>query len=281
MTRLPRPRGPRRTAAFIAGAVAAALAAAMLAGIGAGAAGTRPSFTHPARGGDIRVTPVLHASLQIAHAGTVIQVDPWSAADLSTLDAADLILVTDDPGHHLDPAAIARLRKPTATVILPSNADGRIPGARVMRNGDSLTVGAVRVEAVAAYDLTPGEPAHPKGEANGYVLTLGGRRLYLAGVTECVPEVRALRRVDVAFMPLNIPPGRMAPAAAAACTRALRPGTVYVYHYDQGEASRIGNTAPPAGWLPDGLTVPASLRAFEDALAGSGITVRMTDWYRR
>ena len=126
----------------------------------------------------------------------------------------------------------------------------------------------IQVEAIAAYDIKPGEPSHPKGEANGYVITLGGKRIYFAGVTECVPEVRALKNIDVAFMPMNIPVERMTPAAAAECVKAIAPKIVYVYHYDQEAAARLTNPratpAPPAG----GPRIAASVQAFKDALRG-------------
>ena len=83
-----------------------------------------------AEGGDVVITPVLHSSVQIEHAGTVVHIDPWSAADLSAAKPADLILVTDDPGHHLDPAAIEKLRKPGAPVVLTAAAHARSPPAR-------------------------------------------------------------------------------------------------------------------------------------------------------
>ena len=91
-----------------------------------------------------------------------------------------------------------------------------------LANGQSTTLAGVRVQSIAAYDLTPGAPEHPKGEASGYLITLGGRRILFAGVTECVPELLALKDIDVAFMPMNIPPKRMTPAAAADCVKKLR-----------------------------------------------------------
>src|SRR4026209_1512817 len=187
----------------------------------------------PAAGGDIEFTPILHSSVQIEHAGTVIQVDPWSLGDLSRAKPADLILITDDPAHHLDVKAIQQLRKPGAPVVITANGKAKVPDGIVLPNGQSTTAAGVRVESIAAYDIKQGEPSHPKGEANGYLITLGGKRIYLAGVTECVPEVRALKNIDVAFMPMNIPLQRMTPAAAAECVKALAPKIVYVYHYDQ------------------------------------------------
>lgn len=231
-----------------------------------------------ATGGDILISPVLHASVQVEYRDTVVHVDPWSAADLSRLKKASLILVTDDSGHHLDPRAITQLRGPNAPVVVTRKALAGFPAGLPLANGDSATLAGVRVESIAAYDLTPGAPEHPKGEASGYLITLGGRRILFAGVTECVPEVLALKDIDVAFMPMNIPPRRMTPAAAADCVKRLNPKVVYVYHYDQGAAAAITNSTPSANWLPSG-TVAESLRAFETALAGSSVEVRLPDWY--
>jgi L-ascorbate metabolism protein UlaG (beta-lactamase superfamily) len=233
----------------------------------------------PAAGGDIDITPILHSSVQVEHAGTVIQVDPWSVGDLSHAKAADLSLLTDDPAHHLDVRAIQQLRKPGAPVVITASGKAKVPDGIVLANGASMTLAGVRVESIAAYDLVPGPPEHPKGEANGYVITLGGKRLYFAGVTQCVPEVRAVKNVDVAFMPLNIPPARMTPSESAECVKALRPKVVYVYHYDQDAAARLTNpNAKPQG-LPGGMTIAQSLQAFKDALKGEAIEVRLPDWY--
>jgi len=234
---------------------------------------------YPASGGDIEITPLLHSSVQVEHAGKVIQVDPWSVADLSRAKPADLILITDDPGHHLDVKAIQQLRKPGAPVVITANGKARVPDGVVLANGESATLAGVRVESIAAYDLIPGPPEHPKGEANGYLITLGGRRIYFAGVTECVPELRALKNVDVAFMPMNIPPARMTPSAAAECVKLLKPKVVYVNHYDQDTAGRLTDPRAAARGLPGGISVAQSLQAFKDALKGEPIDVRLPDWY--
>lgn len=232
-----------------------------------------------ASGGDIQITPIIHASVQLEHAGTVVHIDPWSAGDLSLAKPADLILITDNPGHHLDVAAIARLRKPGAPVVIPANGKAQLPDGVVLANGRFATFGGVRVESIAAYDLKPGAPEHPKGEANGYLVTLGGRRIYFAGVTECVPELRALKDIDVAFMPMNIPPERMTPAEAADCVKILRPKVVYLNHYDQDYVALIGNPRATLRGLPGGLTVAQSLQAFHDALRGQPVEVRNANWY--
>ena len=90
----------------------------------------------PAEGGDIVITPILHASVRVEHAGAVVYVDPWSVADLSEARPADLILVTDDPSHHLDPAAIEGLRKPGAPVVLTAKAHESFPDGTVLANGE-------------------------------------------------------------------------------------------------------------------------------------------------
>lgn len=233
----------------------------------------------PATGGDILITPIIHSSVQIEHAGKVVQIDPWSAGDLSIAKPADLILITDDVGHHLDVRAIARLRKPGAPVIVAANGKSQVPDGIVLSNGESTTAAGVRVEATPAYDLKPGEPWHPKGEANGYLITLGGRRLLLAGVTECVPEIRALKNIDVVFMPVNLPLGRMDPEASAECVRALRPGIVYPYHYDQPYAARVANPRATATDA-DSAASQAGVQRFKQILAAEkGIDVRTGPWY--
>ena len=227
----------------------------------------------PAAGGDIEITTFIHSSIQIEHAGTVIQVDPWSLADLSRAKPADLILVTDDVGHHLDVKDISRLRKPGAPVVVPGVGRKQIPDGIVMANGETREIAGVRVEAIAAYDIKPGEPYHPKGEANGYVITLGGQRLYVVGVTECVPEIRALKDIAIAFFPLNLPLGRMEPAAAIECITAFAPKVVYPYHYDQEWVRPV----PAGGSRPAPTT--RGLQELATALKPHNIDVRLADWY--
>jgi L-ascorbate metabolism protein UlaG (beta-lactamase superfamily) len=232
-----------------------------------------PTHSVADRIGDIEITAFIHSSVQLEHAGKVIHVDPWSLADLSRAKPADLILVTDDVGHHLDVKAIQQLRKPGAPVVIAANGKARVPDGIALANGQSTEVAGYRVEAVAAYDITPGEPYHPKGEANGYIITVGGRRIYFAGVTECVPEVRALTRIDVAFFPMNVPLKRMEPPAAIECLRAFKPKVVYPYHYDQDWVAKVGKGAPRPAPTTRGL------HELRETLARDGIDVRLADWY--
>jgi L-ascorbate metabolism protein UlaG (beta-lactamase superfamily) len=229
-----------------------------------------------AAGGDITITPLSHASVRVDFAGRTIYVDPWRADTLTDAPRANLIIVTDADagGHHLDPAALARLRATGATVVIPQSGKQKVPEGVVMANGATQSFGDVTVEAIPAYDLVPGEPFHARGAANGYLVTLGGKRLYFAGVTECVPEMKALKNIDIAFMPMNLPNGRMTPDAVASCVRSFRPRVVYPYHYDQGYTARLAGRGDPAG-----ATVAAgTVRTLADSLKGVA-DVREGNWY--
>ena len=230
-----------------------------------------------AEGGDIVITPILHSSVQIEHGGKVVHIDPWSAGDLASAKPADPIMVTDDPGHHLDPVAIQQIRKPGAPVVLTSTAHAKFGEGEVLANGEKAVFADVLVEAVPAYDMTPGQPWHPKGEANGYVITLGGRRLFFSGVGECVPEIQALEDIDVAFMPMNLPLDRMRPIPVAECIKTFGPDVVYLIHYDNATARWFGDRDQPR---PDNAEeIAATIQALRDALDAEPIEVRDGDWY--
>jgi len=222
---------------------------------------------------DITITTFTHSDIQLEHQGKVIHIDPWSISDLSRAKPADLILITDDVNHHLDPKAIARVRKPGAPVVIAANGRAQVPDGIVLANGDTREIAGVRIEATPAYDIKPGEPYHPKGEANGYIVTLGGKRIYVAGVTECVPEVRGARNIDVAFFAMNVPLERMEPAAAIECLSAIKPKVVYPYHYDQEWVRPV----PAGGKRPQPTT--RGLKELADALGRQKIDVRLANWY--
>ena len=200
-------------------------------------------------------------------------------ARLDTAQPADLILITDADagGHHLDPAAITKVRKAGAPIVMPASGRTKLPDGIVLANGERREVAGVMVEAIAAYDLIPGDPFHAKGVANGYLITLGGKRILLAGVTECVPEIRALKNLDVVFVPMNLPQGRMTPAAVADCLRTLRPALAYPYHFDQGYIGRLsGRGGQPQPGQP---SAPDTVKALADAVKADRIEVRLGDWY--
>jgi L-ascorbate metabolism protein UlaG (beta-lactamase superfamily) len=224
--------------------------------------------------GEVTITPFTHSHIQLEHAGKVIHVDPWSVSDLSKAKPADLILITDDVGHHLDGKAIAKLRKPGAPVVIAANGKTVVPDGIVMANGESRVVAGVPIEATAAFDVTPGESFHPKGEANGYILTLGKQRIYVVGVTECVPEIKAAKNIDVAFFPMNLPAARMEPEAAIECIKAIKPKVVYPYHYNQAWVRPV----PAGGTRPQPTT--RGLQELVRALTPLNIEVRLANWYQ-
>ena len=209
--------------------------------IAAGA--TLEKDTLPMSGGDLEVTFVGHGSLYFAFGGKVIHVDPFGRlTDYGALPKADLVLVTHAHQDHLDAAAIAAIRKPGTRLLVAPACEGKVEGATVLRNGESATLLGVTVEAVPAYNLVhkrpDGTPFHPKGEGNGYVVTFGKTRVYVAGDTEAVPEMQALKAIDVAFLPMNLP-YTMTPEMVADAVRLFRPRILYPYHFGDTDTPRL------------------------------------------
>ena len=161
--------------------------------------------------------------------------------------------------------------------MLTSTAHAKLGEGIVLANGESGVFAGVPVEAVPAYDMTPGQPWHPKGEANGYVITLGGRRIFFSGVGECVPEIQALQRIDVAFMPMNLPLDRMRPVPVAECVKTFRPEILYTIHYDNATARWFENPEQPRP--ENAVEIAATIQTLRDALADEPVEVRDGDWY--
>ena len=190
--------------------------------------------------GDLKVTPVGHASVMLEFGGKVIHVDPLGKmGDYDKLPKADLILITHEHGDHLDVDAISKIRT-DKTVIVSSEAaaQGAKPSV-VMKNGDARTELGLKIEAVPAYNVVhkrdTGEPFHPKGRGNGYVITFGGLRVYVAGDTEDIPEMKDLKNIDVAFLPVNLP-FTMTGEMAANAVKVIKPKYLYPYHYAMGKS---------------------------------------------
>jgi L-ascorbate metabolism protein UlaG (beta-lactamase superfamily) len=193
--------------------------------------------------GDLRITFVGHGTLMMELGTKVIHADPVGRyADYSRLPKADLILVTHHHSDHLDVDAIAALRKPETVLLHTALGAEKIKGGTTLANGQTHTWAGIKIEAVPAYNLVhkrdTGEPFHPKGEGNGYVLTVGDKRIYVAGDTEDTPEMKALRGIAVAFLPMNLP-YTMTPEMVAAAAEALRPAILYPYHYGNTDTSKL------------------------------------------
>ena len=177
--------------------------------------------------------------------GKFIHVDPVSReADYAKFPKADLILITHGHGDHLDPKAINILRKEGTKIVLTKACAERVTGGIVMQNGDERNIQGLKIEALPAYNIvhkrSSGMPFHPKGEGNGYVITLGDKRVYVAGDTENVPEMKSLKKIDIAFLPMNLP-YTMTPEMAAKAAKAFKAKILYPYHFGQTDTSKLVN----------------------------------------
>lgn len=194
-------------------------------------------------GGDLEITFIGHGTLMFTFDGKIIHVDPYSkVGDYSTLPKADMILITHEHQDHLDLKALESVRREDTKVILTEACSKQVSGGIVMKNRDVQTVDGIRIEAVPAYNLVHkrdnGQPFHPKGIGNGYILTFGDKRVYVAGDTENIEEMKALKEIDVAFLPMNLP-YTMTPEMVADAAEAFQPKILYPYHYGDTDTSKL------------------------------------------
>jgi L-ascorbate metabolism protein UlaG (beta-lactamase superfamily) len=193
--------------------------------------------------GDLQISFIGHGTLLFSFDVKIIHIDPWSKlADYSKMPEADLILITHEHADHLDAEAIKTLRKEGTEVIANRTSADRLPGSLVMNNGDVKSILGIKIEAVPAYNIihmrSPGQPFHPKGNGNGYVLTFGDKRIYVAGDTENTPELKRLPDIYCAFLPMNLP-YTMTPEMVADAAKAIKPKILYPYHFGETDTSRI------------------------------------------
>ena len=190
--------------------------------------------------GDLEIYFIGHGSLMFRFNDKAIYVDPWSRlADYSILPKADLILITHHHPDHLDSAAIAVVSKDSTQIILTASAFDILKKGTVMKNGDALSVCGIGIKAVPAYNITAGRDRfHPKGRDNGYVVTIGKKEIYIAGDTENIPEMAALKNIDIAFLPMN-QPYTMLPAQVAEAVNKIRPRILYPYHFDDTDTAEL------------------------------------------
>ena len=251
------------SAAFVAAILSVSLAAAYPASQSDEIA--RQTDIIPTNSGNLQITPIYHASVLLQWKDKAIYVDPVSTGKYAGLPKADLILITDIHGDHMDPKELDQLKKEGTIIIAPESVAKTVTEAEVLNNGQSKRVNlngaSIEVEAIPMYNLTrgpkPGTLYHPKGRGDGYILTIGGKRIYFSGDTECTPEMKALKNIDVAFLCMNLP-YTMTPLEAAECVKAFQPKIVYPYHY--------------RGQNP---------QEFADALKNDkNVEVRLRNWYQ-
>ncbi|OGP67187.1 MAG: metal-dependent hydrolase [Deltaproteobacteria bacterium RBG_13_53_10] len=194
--------------------------------------------------GDLKITFLGHGSLYFTFGGKVIHVDPYSAvADYSKLPKADIILLAHEHQDHLDLKALNLVRTDKTIVVLPQVCAKQVEGGVVLDNGATTVLGGVRIDAVAAYNIVnkradSGQPYHPKGVGNGYILTFGDKRIYVAGDTENIPEIKAIKNIEVAFLPMNLP-YTMTPEMVADAAKTIKPKILYPYHFGETDTSKL------------------------------------------
>lgn len=185
--------------------------------------------------GPVEMHFIGHGTLMLKLDGYVIHIDPVSSyTDYSKLPKADLILVTHEHGDHLDLKAIEQIRKTNTVLFCNEKSSLKVDWAQSLKNGDERTINGVLIKTVPAYNIknesAPGQPFHPKGTGNGYVLTIGDKRFYIAGDTENIPEMKDLKNIDVAFLPMNLP-YTMNPEMVADAALGFNPKILYPYHF--------------------------------------------------
>ncbi|RYX83225.1 MBL fold metallo-hydrolase [bacterium] len=242
-----------------------------------------PAEIIAAKDGSIKITPIFHAALQIEYNDLVFQIDPFGSGDYTGARKADYILVTHTHPDHLDAKTIRKLINvesfgttifcPKAVAIqlkpLEAEFDDQVK-VQIIKDEDGFWAGNHggvdwELTGVPSYNIVrgpkPDQKFHPKGQFNGYILELGGKRIYIAGDTEATPEMKALENIDIAFLPMNLP-YTMTPTEAADAAKAFKPKIVYPYHYRYPFDKTNDNP-----------------QVFQKALTGSGIQVRLRGWY--
>ena len=208
--------------------------------------------------GDVAIQRLNHATLVLTEGSHVIYIDP-AKVDFTGQPAPTAILITHEHGDHFDPDNLSKIAG-KAAIVAPQSVADKIPAAlkaqvTVMKNGDTGTVDGLPIMAVPAYNTSADKQQyHPKGRDNGYVLSFGDKKIYIAGDTEPTPEMAALTGIDIAFLPMN-QPYTMTPEQAAEAVKAFKPKVVYPYHYKGTDPQKFAD------------------------LVGNAADVRVRDWY--
>ena len=239
-------------------------AVAMLGGLAGVAAAQITGDAVATSRGDLVIHPIDHATFVMGWNGKAIYVDPVGGGGrFAGLPTPDLILVTDIHGDHLNAETLSAIVTPQTRIVAPAAVAEQLPASLMgqtttLANGETRMFDDVGVEGVPMYNLTQDRLRfHDSGRGNGYVVNLGGTRVYIAGDTEDVPEMRALQNIDVAFVPMNLP-YTMTEEQAASGVNAFDPEVVYPYHYGDSDVEKF-KTLVEAG--------------------GGSTEVRLRDWY--
>ena len=214
--------------------------------------------------GTLSISFIGHGTLMFEYNDMVIHVDPtMREADYATMPDADMILITHHHGDHLDLAAINHILKKDCPVVMTQSCHEQLDdfkGAVIMKNGDQKTIKGIPIEAIPAYNIehkrSNGQAYHPKGIGNAYVVSIGNLKVLIGGDTENVPEIKALKDIDIAFLPMNLP-YTMTPEMVADAARAIQPKILYPYHFGQTDPEEL------ADLLKDEKSIEVRIRDLE------------------
>ncbi|WP_214070882.1 MBL fold metallo-hydrolase [Mucilaginibacter sp. dw_454] len=227
----------------------------------------RPAPDHETtKGGELTIQPINHATMALTYQHKTIVTDPVGGADaFKGIEAPDMIIITDIHPDHLDPKTIEAINTKHAVIVVPQAVADKLPAADktnlvILKNGESAAKLGISIAAIPMYNLPESPTAfHTKGRGNGYVLTIGSKKVYISGDTSDIPEMRALKGIDIAFVCMNLP-YTMDVKTAASGVLAFKPKIVYPYHYkgqDINEFKKLVNAG------------------------NKNIEVRLRDWYAK
>jgi len=196
--------------------------------------------------GDLIITFIGHGTLMLEWNNNIIHIDPtMHEADYSKMPAADLILITHEHFDHFDREAINKIVKDNTVIIVSISCESSIAGlknVKILKNNEKSNFKDIVIEAIPAYNIInkrpDGKPFHPKGAGNGYVLSISDKTIYIAGDTENIPEMKQLKNIDIAFLPMNLP-YTMTPEMVADAAKAFRPKILYPYHYGNTDTDKL------------------------------------------
>jgi L-ascorbate metabolism protein UlaG (beta-lactamase superfamily) len=219
--------------------------------------------------GALTIQPLVHATLVLSTPALTIYADPTGGgANYTGLKAPDIIVITDIHGDHFDPKTLAEVSTAGTIIVAPKAVADKFTGdikgkVVVLANGETTTQSGIVINAIPMYNLPASttDPRHPIGRGNGYVLAIGGKNIYLSGDTQGIPEMRALKNIDIAFVCMNLP-YTMGVDEAADAVLAFKPKIVYPFHY-RG---------------PNGLADVNAFKAKVEA-GDKNIEVRLRNWY--
>lgn len=190
--------------------------------------------------GILTIQPIFHGTVVFTWDNKTIYIDPYGGGKAFTgIAPADLVVITDIHGDHLSAETLAAIETSNATFVAPQAVADKLTEANkkkliIVKNGETTNALGISIEALPMYNLPETEDSrHPKGRGNGYVMTIGGKRVYISGDTEDIPEMRALKNIDIAFVCMNGPTMDINQAASAVL--AFKPKTVYPFHHRGSE----------------------------------------------